>query len=138
MPEVTIKWLEARRFVGVDSTQHGIVISGSDQGDSIGVKPADLMLLALGSCTAYDVVNILEKKRQKLTGLDIRVSGTQLPDPPWTFTACHIQYVFKGRELTTKAVEDAISLSDEKYCSVAATLRLGIPVTHDYEIIEDE
>lgn len=137
MSEITVQWLEARTFVGVDSTRHGIVIGGTDEEGRVGVKPSDLMLLALGSCTAYDVVNILEKKREKLTGLEVLISGTQLPDPPWTFTACHVHYKVKGRGLKPKAVEDAISLSDEKYCSVAATLRQIIPVTHDYEIIED-
>jgi len=138
MSEVTVRWLEAQRFVGVDSTQHDIVIGGSDEDGRIGVKPSDLLLLALGSCTAYDVVGILDKKRQKLTGLEVRISGPQLPDAPWTFTACHLHFIVKGHSLSGKAVEDAIHLADEKYCSVAATLRLGIPVTTDYELVQDK
>jgi putative redox protein len=137
MAEAMVKWLEEKRFVGVDSTDHGIVIASPGEDGRIGVKPSDLLLLALGSCTAYDVVSILQKKRQPLTGLEVRVSGNQQADPPWTFERFHVHYVVKGRGLSEKAVADAIRLSEEKYCSVSATLRLGATVTHDYEIVED-
>jgi putative redox protein len=138
MPEATIKWLEAKRFVGIDSTSHGIVLAVPGEEGGIGVKPSDLMLLALGGCTAVDVVGILQKKRQKLTGLEIRVTGAQQTDPPWTFQQFHIHYIVKGRGLSEKAIEDAIRLSHEKYCSISSTLRLAAPVTDDFEIIEDE
>ena len=137
MAEATIKWLEEKRFVGVDSTGHGIVISSAGEDGGIGVKPSDLLLLALGSCTAYDVVAILQKKRQKLTGLTVRVTAEQQTEEPWTFKHFHVHYIVRGHNLSEKAVSDAITLSDEKYCSVSATLKLGLPVTHDYEIIED-
>ena len=139
MAEVTIKWLEKKRFVGTDSTRHGIVIAGSDPEEGgIGVKPSDMLLLALGSCTAYDVVNILEKKRTGLSDLEVQVTAEQEPDPPWTFASFHVHFVLTGKNLTPKAVEDAIKLSDEKYCCVAATLRLGVPVTHGFEIINED
>jgi putative redox protein len=138
MPEATIKWLEAKRFIGIDSTEHGIVVAVPGEEGGIGAKPSDLLLMALGGCTAVDVVGILQKKRQKLTGLEIRVTGEQQADPPWTFQKFHIHYIVKGRGLSQKAVEDAIHLSHDKYCSVSATLRLSVPVTNDFEIIEDE
>lgn len=138
MAHATIKWLEEKRFVGVDSTEHGIVISSANEEGRIGVKPSDLLLLSLGGCTAYDVVNILVKKRQKLTGLEVMVTAEQQPDPPWTFTSFHVHYTVIGRGLNEKAVQDAIELSDEKYCSVSATLKQSVPVTHDYEIVEDD
>lgn len=138
MAEASVKWLEEKRFVGVDSTNHGIVIAAPGEDGRIGVKPSELLLLALGSCTAYDVVGILQKKRQKLTSLEVRVSAEQQSDPPWTFKNFHIHCIVKGRGLSEKAVADAIALSDEKYCSVSSTLKLGVPVTHDFEIIEDE
>ena len=137
MAEATIKWLEEKRFVGVDSTGHGIVISSAGEDGGIGVKPSDLLLLALGSCTAYDVVAILQKKRQKLTGLTVRVTAEQQSEEPWTFKHFHVHYIVRGRGISEKAVVDAINLSDEKYCSVSATLKLGVPVTHDYEIVEE-
>ncbi len=140
MPQcyANIKWLDEKRFVGVDSTNHGIVISSPGEDGGIGTKPSDLLLLSLGSCTAYDVVNILQKKRQKLTGLEVHVTAEQQPDPPWTFRQFHLHYVLTGDNLDEKAVQDAIELSDEKYCSVSATLKLGVPVTHGYEIVEEK
>ncbi len=136
MSTITIKWLEQRQFVGIDSTSHGIVIASGGEGGGIGVKPSDLLLLALGSCTAYDVVGILEKKRQKLTALEIVVTGEQDSDPPWTFRRFHVHFIATGFGLSDKAVADAIALSDEKYCSVSATLRQSATVTHGFEIRE--
>lgn len=138
MAEATIKWLEGRQYVGVDSTDHGIVISSTGDDGKIGTKPSDLILMSLGGCTAVDVVGILTKKKQKLTGLEIKVTAEQEPDPPWTFKWFHVHYFVKGRGLSEKAVKDAVELSDQKYCSVSATLRLSVPVTHEITIIEDE
>ncbi len=138
MAKAIVKWLEGKRFVGVDSTDHGIVIAGTGEDGRIGAKPSELLLLALGSCTAYDVVNILEKKRQRLTGLEVQVTAEQESEAPWAFTSFHVHYVVRGRGLSERAVEDAIRLSDEKYCSVSATLRKGVAVTHDFEVIEEE
>jgi putative redox protein len=136
--QATVKWLEQQRYVGIDGTDHAIVISSANEEGKIGVRPTDLLLLALGSCTAYDVVNILTKKRKKLTGLEVHVTGEQRDELPWAFTHFHIHYVVKGRGLTEKVVREAIELSDEKYCSVSATLKGGAEITFDFEIIEDE
>lgn len=138
MAQVSVKWLEKKRFVGVDSTNHSVVIASAGEDGGIGVKPSELLLLALGGCTAYDVVNILQKKRVRLTALEVVVTAEQCPDPPWTFTSFHVHYALTGHGLDTNAVEQAIALSDEKYCSVSATLKLSVPVTHDYTLIEAE
>jgi putative redox protein len=133
--QATIKWLDDLRFVGIDSTDHSVVLSGTDD---IGMKPSDLVLVALGACSAYDVVSILTKKRQKLTGLEVQVTADADKDPPWTFRKFHVHYVVKGSDLSEKAVQDAIELSDTKYCSVAATLRGSAEVTHSYEIVQEQ
>jgi putative redox protein len=132
---VRIKWIESRQFVGVDSTDHSVVISSTS--DGIGMKPSDLLLVALGGCIAYDVVGILEKKRQNLTGLEIVVSGEQDEDPPWTFRKVHMHFAVRGRGLKEKAVRDAIALAEEKYCSVAATVRGVAEIVYEHAIIED-
>ncbi len=137
MAEVWVKWLEKRQFVGIDSTRHSVVLSGSGPEDGIGVKPAELLLIALGACSAFDVLDILEKKRQRVTGLEIRVQGDQDPDPPWAFRHIHVRYQVRGRGLSSKAVEDAVRLSEEKYCSVAATVRGVATITHTIEILEE-
>lgn len=137
MGTVRVKWLEKFQFVGIDSTRHSVVLSSPDEENGIGMKPSDLLLVALGGCTAYDVVNILAKKRQPLTGLEIEVAGEQQPEPPWKFTRIHLTYRLRGRGLDEKAVRDAIELSKNRYCSVSASLSETTEVTYTY-ILEEE
>lgn len=137
MATVRVKWLEKLQFVGIDSTKHSVVMSASDEENGVGMKPSELLLVALGGCTAYDVVNILTKKRQRLTGLEVEASGEQLPDPPWTYTKIHLHYRLRGRGLSEKAVRDAIELSKNKYCSVGTTLA-ATEITHDFVVEEEE
>jgi putative redox protein len=132
-----VKWVEKRQFVGTDSSKHSVVMSSQDEENATGMSPSQLLLVALGGCTAYDVVEILQKKRQRLTGLEVVVTGEQEPHPPWTYRKIHVQYVVRGKELREKAVRDAIRISGEKYCSVAATVRGAAEITYDYSIIED-
>ena len=133
-----VVWLEKQQFVGIDSSKHSIVLSDHEEENGTGVSPSELLLLALGGCTSYDVVSILRKKRQRLTGLEVTVTGEQDDDPPWTYRKIHVQYSLRGRGLRDKAVRDAIRLSEEKYCSVAATLRSTVEITYDYTLTEDE
>jgi putative redox protein len=131
-----VRWIESRQFLGVDSTNHSVVMSSPK--DGIGMKPSELLLVALGGCTAYDVVNILEKKRQKITGLEIVVTGEQDKDAPWPYRKIHLHYILRGRGLREKAVQDAIELSEGKYCSVAATVRGVAEVDYEYTIVEED
>lgn len=123
----------SRTFVGIDSTNHSVVLSTVDEG--VGMKPSELLLVAVGSCTAVDVVNILEKKRYQLNSLEIHVSAEQDTNPPWTFRKIHVHFKLQGAELTGKAVEQAIQLSEEKYCSVSATVRNTAEITTSYELL---
>lgn len=131
-------WFGKRQFVGIDGTKHSVVMSAQDEENGTGMSPAQLLLVALGGCTAYDVVSILEKKRQRLTGLEITVTGEQEADPPWPYRKIHVHYLVRGRGLQEKAVREAIELSEQKYCSVAATLRGSAEITYDYAIVEEE
>ena len=133
--EVLVKWTGNKQFIGTDSGKHSIVISSHDEANNTGMSPSQLLLLALASCSAYDVVNILQKKRLQLNGLDITVHGEQEPDPPWTYRQIHLTYVLSGPDLTDKAVEQAIELSLTKYCSVASTVSGKAKVTHEFEIL---
>jgi len=132
-----VKWIEKLQFVGTDSSKHSVVMSSQDEENGIGMSPSQLLLVALGGCTAYDVVNILGKKRQQLTSLEVTVTGEQEPNPPWPYRKIHLHYEVRGKELREKAVHDAIKISEKKYCSVAATLRGIAEITYDYTIIED-
>ncbi len=138
MATVQVKWLEKLQFVGIDSSKHSVVMSGQGKEDGIGMSPSQLLLVAFGGCTAYDVVNILTKKRQRLTGLEVQVTGEQRPDPPWVYTHIHLVYRLRGHGLDEKAVRDAIELSETKYCSVGVTLAAAAEITYEYTIEEDE
>jgi putative redox protein len=104
--------------------------------DSIGMKPSELLLVALAGCTSVDVVNILKKKRVKLGGLRVKVNGEQAPLPPWAFEKIHVHYEITGTDISEKDIERAISLSEEKYCSVSATLKAKTKMTWDYKIVD--
>ncbi len=132
---VQVTWVQNEQFVGTDSTNHSIVLSTGK--DGTGAKPSDMLLVALGACAGVDVVGILVKKRQKLTGLQIQVDGQQDADPPWAFRKIHVEYIVRGQGISEKAVQQAVELSEEKYCSVAATIRGVAEITSSYQIVED-
>jgi len=136
MATATVQWVTGKRFVGTDSTQHSVVLSTPDEG--VGMKPSELLLVALAACTAVDVVDILAKKRTPLSKLIISATGEQDADPPWAFRKIHLKYQLAGKKLTEKAVEQAILLSEEKYCSVAATVRGVVEITTTFEILPEE
>ena len=138
MAEATVKWTGKGEFVGTDSTKHSLIMSTQDEENGTGLKPSELLLLSLGGCTGVDVVSILKKRRQDLTGLEIDVTGEQDRDPPWTYRKIHLEYKIRGRGLSERAVERAIYLSEEKYCSVRSTILGTAEVTHSYTITEDE
>ena len=135
MVTTKVHWLKDRHFVGTDSNNHSVVLSG--QKDGIGVSPSEMLLIALAACSSVDVVEILEKKRKKLTFLEVTTSGEREPDPPWAYRKIHVKYRLGGQGLTEKAVEQAIELSQEKYCSVAATVRGVAEITYGYEIVTE-
>ena len=135
---VQVTWVQKRQFVGSDSSKHSVVMSSQDDENGTGMKPSDLLLVGLGGCTGYDVVDILLKKRQQLIGLEVVVTGEQDAEPPWPYRKIHIHYILRGKGLREKAVQDAIALSEEKYCSVAATVRGVAEITQEYTIVEEE
>jgi putative redox protein len=134
MSEVRLDWLKGKTFVGTDSTRHAIVLSSSDEANGTGMKPSDLLLLGLASCASVDVVEILNKKRQAPEGMEVRVEGIQETEPPWTFRRIHMRFLLRGQNLQPTAVEQAIRLAQEKYCSVAATIRCAAEITTSFEI----
>lgn len=133
MATSTVKWVGGKTFIGIDSTSHSVVLS--TPGDGVGIKPSELLLIAVASCSAVDVVEILTKKRMPLTQFEISVSAEQDSEAPWTFRKIHLHYCLTGKNLTEKSVAQAIKLSEEKYCSVAATIRATAELTADFEII---
>jgi putative redox protein len=135
MGQVKVRWIGGQQYVGIDSTNHSVVMSTTAEG--VGMKPSELILVALAACTGVDVVDILTKKRTPITSLEIFVDGEQDPNPPWPYRKIHITYRLRGKELTDKGVRQAIELSEEKYCSVSATLRGVAAITTEFEILPE-
>jgi putative redox protein len=130
----TLRWIPGgKRFVSTDSTGHSVVMSTPDE--NTGMKPSELLLSALAGCASVDVVNILEKKHMPLSHLEVQVSAEQDAEPPWAYRKIHMKFLVKGEGLTEKNIEQAIELSEEKYCSVSATLRGVAEITTSYEIL---
>ncbi len=135
MPVVKVNWVKARQFVGTDSNGHSIVLSGDDP--PTGVRPSEMLLVALAACSGYDVVEIMEKKRQPLSFFEVVVDGQRDERPPWTYREIRITYRMRGREVTEQAAAQAIKLSVKKYCSVAATVGAVARIETDFEILTD-
>lgn len=144
MQTVALKWTGpgSQMFVGRDSFGH-VVVSGSwpDNENETwqewkALKPSDLLLISLAACSAYDVVLITGRQRQDVRDLYVQVQGKQAEDPPYAFTEAHLHYTITGVNLNPAKIEKAIELSEERYCSVAATIRGVTTLTHSYEIRE--
>jgi putative redox protein len=136
MASATVQWIGGKRFVGIDSTKHSVVLSTTDEG--VGMKPSELLLVALASCSSVDVVEIMTKKRQVLSSLNVEISGEQEVDPPWTYRKIYVKYTVSGKNIVEKDLAQAIALSEDKYCSVAATVKGKAEVITSYEIIPME
>jgi putative redox protein len=135
MPKARVVWIEDKAFLGTDSSQHATLVS-SQQGESAyGIKPTELFLIALASCTAVTFVQVMEKKRQVLQSLEIDVEGSQAPDPPWQFERIRTLFRVRGVELDPQAVSRAIELAEEKYCSVVASLSERVRRETEFEIL---
>ncbi|HYJ61450.1 MAG TPA: OsmC family protein [Actinomycetota bacterium] len=133
MGVVTLSWTGSElQFVG--STAYGEPVMVGGDADGAGAKPSDLLPLSLAACTAYDVVAILRKQRQRLVALTVEVTSVQDPDPPWTFRSIHTAFTLTGTIDERKAAR-AIDLAEEKYCAVAATLRSVVDLSHAFTIV---
>jgi len=134
MPTTTVRWVSGKQFVGTDARNQSVVLSGDDPAK--GVSPSQMLLIGLSACSAYDVLDIMEKKRKPLTLLEVIASGEQDPEPPWAYRRIVLKYRVAGEHLTEKALSQAIRLSQEKYCSVAATVRGVAEIVSEFEIVD--
>ena len=133
MPGVNLKWTGGLQFLAADEAGHVVVTDRDGQG----FKPPDLLLASLVTCAGIDVVRILEKKRQKFSGIEAKVTKQNAPNPPWTIEKIEVEWIVRGRSLKEKAVRDSVHLAEEKYCSVYASLNSEL-VTTIRVVNEDE
>jgi len=128
---VHLNWIPDSGFILSDNDQHQIMMKKPK-----GVKPSDLMAMALIGCSSHDVVEILQKQRQDLQQLKVTAESFQDENPPWRFRKIHIHYQAIGKDIDLEKLGKAIRISEEKYCSVYATLKDAIEITHDFEVVE--
>lgn len=128
----SVTWDSGLAFRVEQDGHHYMIDANSEAGGrDLGPRPKALLLSGLGGCTAMDVVSILEKMRVKLDGLEVQVSAESREEHPRIFTAIHVRYLFRGRDLPMDKLERAVKLSEETYCGVSAMLRPTVPITSE-------
>ena len=134
-----VTYVNGLQFVGEGSSHHSIVLDGDSSvgGYNSGLRPMELLLIGIGGCSGMDIISILKKKKQDVTGLEINVNGGQASDYPKKFNNISLEFVVKGRNISEEAVKRAIDLSMNKYCSVKATLDGPATITFSYRITEE-
>ena len=131
-----LKQIKGITFAGKTDSNHWITMDGPEEfgGSNAGIRPKELLLLALAGCTASDVITILTKKRTPLDDFEINIKADISDEHPQVFTKIDLEYVFYGNDLNTKDIERAIELSQTKYCAVTAMLEKAIEIKHSYKI----
>ena len=132
-----ITWLNGRAFVAESGSGHAVVIDGAPEsgGRNIGVRPMEMLLMGLGGCTAFDVVMILEKSREKVTACEVSLEAERASEDPKVFTKVKLIYTLQGENLKPAAVERAIKLSSEKYCSASKMFEKTAIIEHEWHIL---
>jgi putative redox protein len=135
-----VKWVEAMSFLGEAGSGHAVLMDGAAEagGRDLGPRPMEMLLLGLGGCTAFDVMLILKRGREKVTDCVVEIEAERAESDPKIFTGIRLVYKITGRNLSRDKVERAVALSDEKYCSATAQLRALAKISHEIEIIEAE
>ncbi len=138
--ECTVKWVEGgMSFVAETGSGHAFVMDGAVEGGgrNLGPRPMETVLAGTGACTAYDVVLILKRSGQEVTGCKVELKSERATTDPRVFTKIHMHFVVRGRDLKPSLVESAIRLSHSKYCSASAMLGKTALITHDYEVVAE-
>ncbi len=130
MAQAQVIWVEEQTYIGVDSTHHSVVLSKPGEA-SIGIKPSDLLLIAVAACANVDIVEIVKKRRATLSRMTVTVTGEQAAEAPWTFRKIHLHYQVHAEGIDQDQLSRAIDLSLNKYCSVRSSLAPDVQVTFD-------
>jgi putative redox protein len=135
-----VKWVEDVMFLGESGTGHAVVMDGPEDkgGHGTGMRPMELLLLGMGGCTSFDIVEILKKARQDITDCVVEISAERSDEVPKVFTKIHVHYKVTGKNLKESHVKRAVELSTEKYCSASIMLGKSAEIIHDYEVINVE
>jgi putative redox protein len=136
--QVTVKWIDGVMFVGETGSGHAVVMDGPPDhgGRNIGIRPMEMLLLGVGGCSSFDVVQILQKGRNDIVKCVTEITAERVDAVPSVFSKIHLHFVVTGHDLKAAAVERAVKLSAEKYCSASIMLSKAVEITHDFEVIE--
>lgn|SRR5574341_346632 len=137
--ECTVRWSGVgMSFIAETGSKHILAMDGAPEGggNNLAPRPMETVLAGAGACTAYDVVVILKKSGQDVTGCEVRLEAERAATDPKVFTRIHYRFLVRGRNLKRNVVEQAIRLSHEKYCSATAILAKTAEITRDVEIAE--
>ena len=135
---ISVNWVDGLLMVGKSDSGHTITMDGPPEsgGENLGVRPMEMLLLGVAGCTMIDVVTTLKKMRQDLSHCETKINAERATDHPKVFTNIHIHFIVKGKDLDSKKVDKAITLSAEKYCSASIMLGEMATITHDFEVVE--
>ena len=135
---ISVNWVDGLLMVGKSDSGHTITMDGPQEsgGENLGVRPMEMLLLGVAGCTMIDVVTTLKKMRQDLSHCETKINAERATDHPKVFTDIHIQFIVKGKDLDSKKVDKAITLSAEKYCSASIMLGETATISHDFEVVE--
>jgi putative redox protein len=133
-----VKWVEQASFLGETESNHAVLMDGPPTagGRNLGPRPMEMLLLGTGGCTAFDVVSILKKSRQAISDCYVELEAERAETDPKVFTKIHMHFVVTGKDIKPEAVEKAIKLSAEKYCSASIMLGQTALITHDFEVVQ--
>ncbi len=136
--QVIVKWVDGRAFLGESGSGHAVVMDGSPDhgGRNIGIRPMEMILLGVGGCSSYDVMDILQKGRHDIVDCVAEITAERVDKVPSVFSKIHLHFKVTGKNLKDSVVERAVKLSAEKYCSASIMLGKSVDITHDYEVID--
>jgi len=134
-----IKWVDGMTFIGESASGHAVVMDASPEvgGRNLGPRPMEMLLLGTGGCSSIDVMMILKKSRQAVSDCYVEMIAERAETDPKVFTKIHLHFVVKGKDIKPEAVEKAVKLSAEKYCSASIMLGATAEMTHDFEVMQE-
>jgi len=134
--QANVKWVEGNTYIGRSNSNHNVVFDAGSEGAA--PSPMEMVLMSVGGCSSVDVVSILKKTKQDFSSVDVQLTAERAETAPRVFTKINLHFVVTGKNVSEKHLERAVSLSAEKYCSVALMLDKTVEITHSHEVVEDQ
>ncbi|MDN3485033.1 OsmC family protein [Pseudoalteromonas sp. APC 3224] len=134
--QANVKWVEGNTYIGRSNSNHNVVFDAGSDGAA--PSPMEMVLMSIGGCSSVDVVSILKKTKQDFSSVDVQLTAERAETAPRVFTKINLHFVVTGKNVSEKHLERAVSLSAEKYCSVALMLDKTVEITHSHEVVEDQ